>query len=489
MISLSELDNIVNNEEQQEQQSSSLVQKAVAFAAKKDETTFSPEITRLIDNMQAMKEREAVRRRLASFAYACGGNIHAGGGGIHIDPSKRGTFTAAASRHGMGVQAFASKVLAHKENYSPAMVKKANFARNAAKFHHAYGGNLYGVGGDTRYAEDTVNGIMENFNEEVGPTPSYDNLTYSTEWADAHGYYPNSRGHRDDRVKKPAHPTYPGRGEFVGNEFHFTEAGLNDVNRTLWGLVDNGDGRTVPVYRNTFVLPEITVEPSGSYIQNTYDNIKYFSKGGYIEDGLRSLGVTGFRVTSGYRGPNSKVGHAGKRSGHARTLEDGSSGAIDIVPTNKSAAGWAALERQLRQPQIQQFLAGFGGTILDERDPVTMKKTGATGPHFHVGLGVRGGGNFYGNKGTAPVSALYSGQTQRIVSGTGYGLPIEMTSKSSGTFNPWWKSSNSSDDNSEADFMNKQYLAASGVGTHSTLPRLVDYVYNSNTHASYPNLF
>lgn len=58
------------------------------------------------------------------------------GGSIHIAPSKRGTFTAAATKHGMGVQAFASKVLANKDNYSPAMVKKANFARNASKWNH-----------------------------------------------------------------------------------------------------------------------------------------------------------------------------------------------------------------------------------------------------------------------------------------------------------------------------------------------------------------
>jgi len=50
---------------------------------------------------------------------------------IHIKPSKEGTFTAAASKHGESVQGFASKVLNNKENYSPAMVKKANFARNA----------------------------------------------------------------------------------------------------------------------------------------------------------------------------------------------------------------------------------------------------------------------------------------------------------------------------------------------------------------------
>ena len=58
------------------------------------------------------------------------------GGSIHITPSKRGTFTAAATKHGMGVQEFASRVLRNKENYSPIMVKKANFARNASKWNH-----------------------------------------------------------------------------------------------------------------------------------------------------------------------------------------------------------------------------------------------------------------------------------------------------------------------------------------------------------------
>jgi hypothetical protein len=66
-----------------------------------------------------------------------GYNEFAKGGKIHIKPSKRGTFTAAASKHGMGVQQFASKILAHPENYSHAMRKKANFARNAAKWKHA----------------------------------------------------------------------------------------------------------------------------------------------------------------------------------------------------------------------------------------------------------------------------------------------------------------------------------------------------------------
>lgn len=91
-------------------------------------------------------------------------------GGIHIAPSKRGTFTAAAKQHGMGVQAFASRVLANKSNYSPAMVKKANFARNASRWHHALGGEeiitpdydtiplqgnpLYDITGETKYKSD-----------------------------------------------------------------------------------------------------------------------------------------------------------------------------------------------------------------------------------------------------------------------------------------------------------------------------------------------
>ena len=59
---------------------------------------------------------------------------HKDGGSIHIASSKRGTFTAAATKHNMGVQEFASKVLRNKDSYSPAMVKKANFARNASKW-------------------------------------------------------------------------------------------------------------------------------------------------------------------------------------------------------------------------------------------------------------------------------------------------------------------------------------------------------------------
>lgn len=52
---------------------------------------------------------------------------------IKIKPSKRGTFKAAAKKAGRSVQAEATAILKSK-TASPAMKKKANFARNAAKW-------------------------------------------------------------------------------------------------------------------------------------------------------------------------------------------------------------------------------------------------------------------------------------------------------------------------------------------------------------------
>lgn len=68
-------------------------------------------------------------------------------GGIKLDPRKKGTFKAQATRMGMSVQQAAAHILANKEKYSPAMVKKANFARNFAK---EEGGEMmqYEPGGD-----------------------------------------------------------------------------------------------------------------------------------------------------------------------------------------------------------------------------------------------------------------------------------------------------------------------------------------------------
>lgn len=74
-------------------------------------------------------------------------------GGIMIKKENRGKFTESANRANMDVQEYARHILANKEDYSPTLIKRANFARNAAKW-NAFGGDLNTYGG-------TYNGGLE----------------------------------------------------------------------------------------------------------------------------------------------------------------------------------------------------------------------------------------------------------------------------------------------------------------------------------------
>ena len=110
-----------------------------------------------------------VLANFAAYGGQLGSNSYGDGGNIHIKPSKRGTFTAAATKHGKSVQEFASQVLANKEEYSPAMVKKANFARNASKWKHAFGGDLNTKGADFSNGQIVVgNGGTHEENSHEG---------------------------------------------------------------------------------------------------------------------------------------------------------------------------------------------------------------------------------------------------------------------------------------------------------------------------------
>lgn len=64
-----------------------------------------------------------------------------GGGTIRIKPENRGKFTASAKRAGHGVQEHARSVLA-SDTASPLQKKRANFARNAAKWKKGCGGRF-----------------------------------------------------------------------------------------------------------------------------------------------------------------------------------------------------------------------------------------------------------------------------------------------------------------------------------------------------------
>ena len=61
--------------------------------------------------------------------------IREGGSGIHIKAKNKGSFTAMAKKAGKSVQGEATAVL-NSQSSSPQAKKKAQFAKNAAKWRH-----------------------------------------------------------------------------------------------------------------------------------------------------------------------------------------------------------------------------------------------------------------------------------------------------------------------------------------------------------------
>lgn len=88
-------------------------------------------------------------RNAMKYAYA------ADGGPINIKKKNRGKFTESANMAGMGVQEYARHVLANKDKYSSTLVKRANFARNAAGWKHALGGYI-------KDRDDMYNNMLES---------------------------------------------------------------------------------------------------------------------------------------------------------------------------------------------------------------------------------------------------------------------------------------------------------------------------------------
>lgn len=134
-----------------------------------------------------------------------------------------------------------------------------------------------------QYSSQHINDLFnQNFKQEwLGEPLHHYDVTISDQEADSLGYKKNYRNHRDDRVKKPAHPTYPNRGHWVNydSDFSLSESGLDDSNHTLFGTHENDPNARI-LYNNSVVLPEVTVTPKGNYYYNPYDNIKYYGGGG-----------------------------------------------------------------------------------------------------------------------------------------------------------------------------------------------------------------
>lgn len=91
-------------------------------------------------------------------------------GGIMIKKENRGKFTESANRTNMGVQEYARHILANKEDYSPTLIKRANFARNAAKW-NAFGGDLNTYGGIYNGGLEYINNGSTHENNILGGVP------------------------------------------------------------------------------------------------------------------------------------------------------------------------------------------------------------------------------------------------------------------------------------------------------------------------------
>lgn len=91
-------------------------------------------------------------------------------GGIMIKKENRGKFTESANRANMGVQEYARHILANKEDYSPTLIKRANFARNTAKW-NAFGGDLNTYGGIYNGGLEYINNGSTHENNILGGVP------------------------------------------------------------------------------------------------------------------------------------------------------------------------------------------------------------------------------------------------------------------------------------------------------------------------------
>lgn len=102
---------------------------------------FSP-----VDKDQQLIDRKRYLDTEGQVPWRLGGGTPAGplfamGGDIHISPENRGKFTSYANSKGESVREAASSVLSNP-NASPTLKKRANFARNAAKWNRAEGGTV-----------------------------------------------------------------------------------------------------------------------------------------------------------------------------------------------------------------------------------------------------------------------------------------------------------------------------------------------------------
>lgn len=96
----------------------------------------------------------------------------------------------------------------------------------------------------------------------------------------------------------------------------------------------------------------------------------------HVLDKLAEAGIS-VKVTSGRR-EAGKVGKAGSKSHHI------SGNAIDVIPGNGET--FESIRQKIKNnPKLLQYFRDNKIGIIDETNEETMKRTGATGAHWHIG--------------------------------------------------------------------------------------------------------
>ena len=367
-------------------------------------------------------------------AYMHGGDVEAygSGGGIHIKPSKRGTFTAAAKKHGKSVQAFASQVLANKGNYSPAMVKKANFARNAAKWKHEDGGEtlpmydggdsiIGGGAGGLNFFPDRksfIGGIYENYgldpkrlerfarNSALYPTElttaGFDrtgitggialNRTKNSFYGMADAYLTGSAGKVNTMTRLPEDGSMPGmKSEWREDSQPFASIGVNAETRNYISGLTSGTTRTEDRNRRGFTTAGGNVGVGLQYENNSLS--PYFNVNPRIGYNF------GKRLLTGKKSPNDQpfTAYAGMNAtvNDLPTIAGRDVPWYDSMLTGASKAEWTAgLEGRIGSRNGTWNVTGSLSSPMasPEQNYGSYEKAGTfqqqtgKGPRFNVGI-------------------------------------------------------------------------------------------------------
>lgn len=221
-------------------------------------------------------------------------------GGIHIKKENRGKFTEAAKRAGKSVQAYAAQILANKGNYSPTMVKRANFARNASKFKHQEGGtyldtffsnadkqkNMYDRNAMTQLDNYfTEQGLTENQKKALLYNILIESGGAKTLGAHGNGYY-GLVGWDSNRYGKIKDKS------LIGQAAYLVESLKNDNGKYSWNHGGDGSGYNSWIdARNAFWNPDADYNSVNNALIYGYirpkdkvgrknNGMKYFQTGG-----------------------------------------------------------------------------------------------------------------------------------------------------------------------------------------------------------------